>query len=494
MLTKFFILFTCILICTIRTNLIISRADFKSFKQLDLSYLKPIRNDANTNNEKFTLYLLFNKIDILNDSFNDIKFDVSIINLIDTIVLDQINSIDITTNAIFSRFRGLKSIEIRNSFIVFTNDNNNIKSYKIFSNLNLKTMTFTNVKFINLNEYFMFDSSVIENLGFYSCYTNFIFNINHVNSDNIVNNNRFIHHIIIKDSKDAFESNKFTRFLLKYTKAIVFFNTKIKYIDVNFTNNFDSSFHIVYKNSLQYNFTADTLKDLNRNNYLDLNRYYVTPEKRKKTVYFEFEDDSINFLNDEYFCKYQYFPFNNLVIPLIKLNNQKFNCTCTFYWLFRYAKRYNILFDEETRKCIDIAEFEERLISCNFTKLLALCNERSNNGIAYLTVKQKQASLVGFNSTISYSSIITTSQNKVVIYNNTLITHSYSNQTNITKSNIIDSIFTSNAIKIKIYLKQFFQKYFVFILVFVSTFILIFFSTLIFILRYKCKKKSITKK
>lgn len=379
--------------CEVAVN-VVTCENFSEFHEINLHALIFKQKTSSINQLSFMpkstmlTLVIFPKTPLkLDNNFNSIRISSEIIIKIDTIIFYKIKSIEINSN-IFSRFHYLDEIKFRDSIISFTNQQDQLINQNdyglIFNNLRLHMLAFENVYFLNGMPPQIFQNSHIFGLKFDSCNVNNAFKIflNKIkDEENLLIK---IDTIIIYNSRDKFNSKKFSEAIIMQTKTLDFDNTYIEYIDRDFLNSFKHLKHIYYWNCLNLTQANNLkwIKNINSKKYLNLNESSISETYRNDIVYLHLKED-FNFLDDNnllYLCKFKYFPFHQLVIPHIWYNTINFTtkaprCTCTFYWLFQYANKYGSFYRKLLRTHSEcLIDIDKRKLNCDFKQLFENCS------------------------------------------------------------------------------------------------------------------------
>lgn len=173
-----------------------------------------------------------------------------------------------------------------------------------------------------------------------------------------------------------------TRMFLKLKKLII--QGRFRSIQTDLFSSFEE---IIYFQMFYSNFDhlakrqgIEWLRSMNQRIKIDLNNHTSLEEHKSKirVISFEYEHDlalrssNLDMFQDEDFCVYRSYPFNQLVLLDIVIGEFTHNWTCLFFWLFRFHRQL-----EQHRHFMVIQNFYfNESHRCNFTKHLELCDKK----------------------------------------------------------------------------------------------------------------------
>lgn len=364
-------------------------SNFTSFDELNLSLIE-------INASITSVFLNLRPLNslTLNNSLNLSHFNKQHVNNL-KISMKNINSID-STSSVFSVFKNASIIssisfyDAESGNISFTYSKNSTTS--IFSNLNLSTITFHNINFLNTMPAITFKNSFIELLLFHSCSfsRNDVISSYYNKEDSSGNYNISIKRLTVLNSTHGFNFEIFPPQIYSNVKELTVLNTKIL-IGKRFSAYFSNLkyFDVSYSLGNEENETNYWMTYLNYGKYF--NFYDKNAIINASDVLVLRINETFNYLLDKYFCMFTYFPHNQLVIPYLD-SQENIQCTCTVYWLFKYHREYLKFvqyFDEFTNyvievnddnfyDCLNAPDYELRVSKCNFDEKKLICAAKSN--------------------------------------------------------------------------------------------------------------------
>ena len=294
------------------------------------------------------------------------------------LVLENVETIDLSSNPFKDVPRTLKQIEIRNSFIKLANEPK--PGQGLFGNFNLNIFQFKNVRFLNGMPSALFDGTTIGQMAFSHSFLENAF----ANESQIFPLNITIRNLVLIHLKHLFNSNALNVNVFKRTTTIQLDDTPIGMIEPNFSQIFPVMKDLICNLSL--NSDLKWLNSLNRDTWvLDLATQPLSQSDASKVFYLEVYDKGDYFTEDK-FCDFVQFPYNNLVIPIIDAGayqlttKRNVTCTCTFYSLYKYHRQYaNISVYSQYSTSIDCLKspnFEKELLKCDIDYNQRLCTQK----------------------------------------------------------------------------------------------------------------------
>lgn len=184
----------------------------------------------------------------------------------------------------------------------------------IFVNLDLNTLIFSNVEFINGMPSTIFSNTHIRLLKFVNC-----------KFQNIASKRQLMPSIVDRLKIDTIEFVTFNNDYFSdafIDKQILMAANKILFSSSKITNNLNEDLIDPLKQSVRIDKQMNTMP--------------------WKIINLKFINNLRHPLPNKYFCKIKYFTHNHLVVPIIKNQDECYKCSCIFAWL---SRKYQIKFD-----------------------------------------------------------------------------------------------------------------------------------------------------
>lgn len=321
----------------------------------------------------------------------------------------------------------VRHIQIRNSTFKFDDTSS------IFDGFNLNLLEFIDVQFQSKITINLLKNARIDHIIFERCnFSNSMYYMNeNKDEDNFESINSTIEILRFISIKNGFEENFLSKKLFENMEQIIFDQTYVKNISDDFTSYFKKRpIYIFYEPSMSGSF-----KWLNKINIEHPFNYSRCTNDGNCLINGESNETFVNIFNkygiylfplsnmghywwhnEDYLCRFKYFPHTQLVIPFPVL--LKSYCSCVIYWVFQNAQKYwSILKNHRystmyprtlpfLSKCLNDTNFTKIAQECDFQTRFSVC-EQDNVQI------HQQKDHIKFDTTDKTSLIIA---NKTTIY------------------------------------------------------------------------------
>lgn len=348
----------------------------------------------------------------LNDKLNFKGLNLTPTALLGFFRLNEINSA-------YNPFQALETNKLNKPFEILVEDSELVfmsmptcyssqseNKNQVFSNLNLFSFEFKDVKFVNrfcpsifqnssINEFYFTNvgdvQSPFEIIESVSSSFDYKITINELYIEQKVN-------LTLSQSPNEVMFSKIDWFEISNTPLLCigerFFQNLNNLRDIRLA----TDLNLLLKRS---NCSTKWMKSINSKINVNLDENNIDNALKNKTVYLYFADVNLRY-QEEDFCYFSNFPHNQLVIPLIN-NANSLQCTCTVYWLYKHYKRYQFVNipdqdykDNFPMQCLNVDDLEKRIENCNLNVKYKACNGAVSFSYINLIIFQSLATLILF--------------------------------------------------------------------------------------------------